>query len=120
MQYMLFIHSDESLAEATEEETAAMVARYSAVSEAMRVAGVLVASERLRPSATSAVVRVDGDELLVTDGPFAETKEAIGGFYLIDVAGRDEAIAWARKLPAAEYGAVEVRPIWDMADRGDA
>jgi len=73
-------------------------------------AGVLRGGLRLAPSATATSVRRDGDELLVTDGPFAETKEILGGFMLIDCADLDAALAWARRCPIAKIGTVEVRP----------
>ena len=75
--------------------------------------GALVGGERLRPTMTATTVRVRDGETLTTDGPFAETKEQFGGYYLIDVKDLDDAIHWASKIPTALYGSVEVRPIWE-------
>ena len=80
----------------------------------MGARGVLQGGERLRPTTDATTVRVSGGEVLVSDGPFAETKEQMGGFYLVDCKDLDEAIEIASKLPAAQHGTVEVRPIWDM------
>jgi len=73
-------------------------------------------SERLQPASTATTVRVRGGKTATTDGPFAETKEAVGGYYEIDVKNLDEAIAWAAKIPTAEYGSIEIRPIWEPED----
>lgn len=117
MRYLLLIHADEAKDEAlSEEETLELIGRYRAVMTEAEQAGVYLASDRLRPVATATTVRRKDGELLVTDGPFAETKEQLGGFYIIDVDHLDDAIQWAARLPAAEYGCVEVRPVWDMSD----
>jgi len=76
--------------------------------------GVVRGGERLRPSADATTVRVRNDEVLTSDGPFAETKEIVGGFNIIDCNDLDEAIELAAKHPAARFGAVEVRPIWEL------
>ena len=81
--------------------------------------GVHVAGHRLRPVSSATTVRVRGEQALVTDGPFAETKEQFGGYFLIDVESLDEALDWARRVPAAEYGCVEVRPVWFHPEHGE-
>jgi hypothetical protein len=112
VQYLLLIHDDErnwpSLAE---DERSSVVAEYLALTESMRERGAFLGANRLAPVATASTVRVrDGDEV-VTDGPFAETKEQLGGYYLIDVETLDEALEWAGRIPTARRGSVEVRPV---------
>ncbi len=119
MKYLLLIHADEKLDEAmTEAEMGEIVGEYMKVAEELEADGRLVASERLRPAATATTLRERDGELLVTDGPFAETKEQLGGFYIVDVADLDAAIAVARRFPSVRYGSVEVRPIWEMSEDG--
>ena len=114
MRYALLICTDESaLAAASPEETAAMMDAYAAFGTEMTARGVLQGGERLRPTADATTVRTSGGEVLVSDGPFAETKEQMGGFYLVDCKDLDEAIEIASKVPAAAHGTVEVRPIWE-------
>src|SRR5262249_34160539 len=80
----------------------------------LRAQGKWITCERLRPSDEAVTIQMDGDRYVVSDGPFAETKEVMGGYYLINCASRDEAIAWAKRLPLATgRSLVEVRPIWD-------
>jgi hypothetical protein len=81
-------------------------------------AGAHIAGEGLQPSATATTVRRDGDERIVTDGPFAETKEQVGGFYLIDVANLDEALEWAKKVPIGDGQSTEVRPVMNYSEVG--
>ena len=115
MQYLLMIYGEERKFETlTQEQGAQMVAAYMAYSEALREAKVLVGSNRLKPTTLATTVRVSGQDTKVLDGPFAETKEQLGGYYLIDVANLDAALDWAKRCPAARTGAVEVRPIWTM------
>ena len=112
MQYMLLIYGDENGGGAgTEEEQQAEMAKWFAYTEEMRSAGVMKAGDALQPTATATSVRDEGGEALVTDGPFAETKEQRGGFYILDVADLDEAIKWAHKCPGARTGTIELRPI---------
>ena len=114
MRYLLLIHSNESrLAEMTPEEGGEMMAGYERFTIALEKAGVLQGSDRLQPTATATTVRVRNGQTLNTDGPFAETKEQLGGYYLIDVENLDEAIRWAAQIPSAKDGSVEVRPIWE-------
>ncbi len=112
MEYMLLIYSDErAWASLPDDERNAIIGEYFALTEEMRDRGVYVTGAPLRPTTTADTVRVRDDELLVTDGPFAETKEQLGGYFLVDVESDDEARAWAAKIPAARYGSVEVRPV---------
>ncbi len=115
MQYLLLIYGNEQAMEnATPEQTSGMVAAYMAYTQALRDAGVLAGSNRLKPTATATTLRPADGQTKVLDGPYAETKEQLGGYYLIDVPDLDAALAWAKRCPAAQHGAVEVRPIWAM------
>jgi hypothetical protein len=115
MQYMLLIYSDEaamaSVPESTIKET---MAAYMAYSQDLVQSGALVAGERLRPGSTATTVRTEGGKTQVLDGPYAETKEQLGGYYLIEAPDLDAALSWAKRCPGALHGAVEVRPIWTM------
>jgi hypothetical protein len=114
MRYMLMICTDESaVAAASSEEVSAVEAEFGVFGEEMGRRGVLLGSDRLRPTTDSTTVRVRDGEVLVADGPFAETKEQVGGYCLVDCKDLDEAIEVASKIPAARYGTVEVRPIWE-------
>jgi hypothetical protein len=88
------------------------VAAYVAYTEALKKAGVLAGSNRLQPTTAATTVRLANGKSQVLDGPYADSKEQLGGYYLIDVADLDAAISWAARCPAAAHGAVEVRPIW--------
>jgi hypothetical protein len=112
MQYLLLINDDESVwGSLPEDELNAMYAEYGRYSEELTSRGVLVGANQLQPTSTATTVSVRDGETIVTDGPFAETKEVLGGYYLIDVETLDEALEWAAKLPSARYGHIEVRPI---------
>jgi hypothetical protein len=114
MRYALLICTDENaLAAASPAATAAMLAAYDVFNQEMGARGVLRGGERLRPTTDATTVRVQEGGVVVSDGPFAETKEQIGGFYLVDCKDLDEAIEVASKIPAASHGTVEVRPIWE-------
>jgi hypothetical protein len=115
MRYMFLLFADESTFErlsAKEREEA--VASYAAFTKALTKAEVLVASNRLRPANTATTVRANGHDFKVMDGPFAESKEELGGFYLIDVPDLDAALKWAKQCPGARHGVIEVRPVWQM------
>ncbi len=115
MQYLLLIYSDEAaMAAASEAQKGQMTAAYGAYTEAMAKAGVLVAGNRLRPASTATTVRSPGGNTQVLDGPYAETKEQLGGYYIIEAPDLDAALSWAEKCPGATGGAIEVRPIWPM------
>jgi hypothetical protein len=112
MQYMLLIYDDPAAWGAmSEEDTRAIMGEYFAYTEELRAAGAFVAGDALQPTTTATSVRVRGDETLTTDGPFAETKEALGGYYVIDVETLDEALEWAARIPSARIGTIEVRPV---------
>jgi len=115
MQYMLLIYTNEAgMQAAPQEAITQMSAAYASYTEAMVKAGVLKAGDRLRPSADATTVRVNGGKSQVLDGPYADTKEQLGGYYLIDVPDLDAALSWAARCPGASTGALEVRPIWPM------
>ena len=115
MQYLLAIYGDESVwGRMTPEQQQQGGAAYMAYTEALKAANVLVSSNRLRPSATATTLRTSNGKLQVLDGPFAESKEQLGGYYLIDVPDLDAAMQWAGRCPAAQHGIVEVRAIWAM------
>ena len=115
MRYMLMICADEDALQAqSPQEEATMLGGYAAFGEERERRGVLRDGNRLRPTADATTVRVRSDEVLAADGPFAETKEQIGGYYVVECQDLDEAIEVATKIPAARHGAVEVRPIWEM------
>ena len=111
MQYALLIYDNpETWAGMSEDEQNAIMGEYFAYTEELRKAGAHVAGEALHPIDTAKSVRIRDGEELVTDGPFAETKELFGGFYLIDVDSEEEALRWAAKIPSARFGTIEVRP----------
>jgi hypothetical protein len=110
MQYMLLIYTPAE-GGPSPDELQAEYPRWMQYTQDLRESGVLVAGDALQGTDTATAVRVRDDETLVTDGPFAETKELLGGYYLIDVPDLDTALAWAAKIPSVGYGSVEVRPI---------
>jgi hypothetical protein len=112
VKYMAIIFNDEAFyANATPEEIGAVFAAHGEFGEAARAAGVFVDGDGLQPVATATTVRVRDGERLLTDGPYAETKEQLGGFYMLECKDLDEALAWAARIPEAKMGAVEVRPV---------
>jgi hypothetical protein len=114
MRYMLLICSDKTAPPMTPAEGQAMVQAHVRFGDALRAAGKMVLGDRLRPDSDGARVRLKGGQAQVTDGPFTETKEALGGYYLIECDTKDEAVEWAKKLAMREGAYVEVRPIWHM------
>jgi len=115
MQYLMMIHVDEAaMAAARQSDAQAIMAAYGAYTEAMRQAGVWLGGERLHPAANGAIVRNKAGKTSVVNGPYAEAREQLGGYYKIEAADLDAAIAWAARCPGAATGAVEVRPIWPM------
>jgi hypothetical protein len=115
MHYLLLIYTNEAAMDAASEaDTGQMLAAYGAYSEAMAKAGAMVSGNRLRPSANATTVRTKDGKTEVLDGPYAETKEQLGGYYLIEAPDLDAALAWAEKCPGAQAGVVEVRPVWAM------
>ncbi len=116
MQYVILIYSDEKAgANATKEEIDAWMGEYWAYTDAMQKAGAYKGGEALQPTATATTVRVKDGKKVTTHGPFAETKEQLGGYYLVDCKNLDEAIDWAAKCPGARVGSIEVRPIMDFS-----
>ncbi len=113
MQYLLMLYSDESMwGKMTTEQQQQGFAAYMAYTEALRAAGALAGSNRLQPVATATTVRTANGKTQVLDGPYADSKEQLGGYYLIDVPDLDAALAWAAKCPGAQHGIVEVRAVW--------
>ena len=115
MKYMLLMYADESKVPQTPEEQQAIApAVWYALMKEMAAAGVLVSNNGLAPVPDATTVRVRDGKTLTTDGPFAETHEQLGGFFLLDCKDLDEAIRWAAKIPHAKYGSIEIRPQWDQ------
>lgn len=113
MKYMLLLFSSEAAqAAASKADTEQMHAAYGAYTQALIKAGAMAGGERLRPINTATTVRVDNGKTKVVNGPYAETKEQLGGYFLIDVPDLDAALAWAARCPGAAHGTMEVRPIW--------
>jgi len=111
MKYMLTIHTDPAGYEnASRDDLDAELKGYEALSKELRESGAFVAGEGLQLD-TATTVSVKNGERLVTDGPFAETREQLGGFFLLDCKDLDEAISWASKIPGARHGKIEVRPV---------
>jgi hypothetical protein len=112
MQYALLIYGDQNGRESmSEEERGQVFQAYGAFTQELQASGAMKGGEALQPTQTATTVRVRDDETLTTDGPFAETKEQLGGFYLIEAGSLDDAIEWAAKIPGAKHGSVEVRPL---------
>src|SRR5215470_11514102 len=115
MQYLLMIYRNEAnMLAASKETNERTMAAYAAYTEAMKKAGVYVGGNRLQPTTTATTVRNPNGKASVLDGPFAETKEQLGGYYLIDAPDLDAALSWAARCPGAAHGSIEVRPIWEM------
>ena len=115
MQYLLALYVDESSwGRMTPEQQQQGTAAYMAYTEALKEAGALKNSNRLQPSASATTLRTTNGKTQVLDGPFADSKEQLAGYYLIDVPDLDAALSWAGRCPAAQHGVVEVRAIWAM------
>jgi hypothetical protein len=116
MRYIALIYSQEMdpSAPPSEEEMQAIMEAYTAFTTEARESGAMLAGDALEASSTATCVRVEGGDKIVTDGPFAETKEQLGGFYIFDCKNLDEAIEWAAKIPGANHGTIEVRPIMEF------
>ena len=115
MQYLLLIYGNESaMRGATKEASSQMMSAYTAYTEAMKKAGVLAGSNRLRPTGDATTVRAPNGKKSVLNGPFAETKEQLGGYYLIEAPDLDAALSWAKRCPGSQHGSIEVRPVWQM------
>ena len=119
MQYILLIYGSEEVWEArTEEQLQELHAGYRKLGDDLRTHGKLTAGDELAPTSTATTVQVRNGDTIVTDGPFAETKEVLGGFYLIEAESLDEAIDWAGRIPSARTGTIEVRPVVDRSGNG--
>jgi len=114
MRYLLLIYTEERTEATPQEDIAAEMEGYNAFGDEIRNRGLFEAGEALHPTAAATTVRVRDGQTVTTDGPFAETKEALGGFYLINAKDLDEAIEVAAKIPGAKHGSIEVRPIFDF------
>jgi hypothetical protein len=112
MQYLLLIYGDENGWQTmSQEEGRQVMEAYGTYTQELERSGAMVGGNALQPTQTATTVRVRNDETLTTDGPFAETKEQLGGYYLVDVGSLDEALEWAAKIPGARHGSIEVRPV---------
>lgn len=115
MKYMLLIYGNEAgMQSASKADMDQMLAAYGSYVEAIKKAGVDAGMDRLQRSTTATTVRTIDGKTKVLNGPYAETKEQLGGYFIIDVPDLDAALAWAKRCPGAAHGAVEVRPIWSM------
>ena len=115
MQYLVLIYSEEPASPPPPDAIAQIGAQYGKYTAMLRERGAFVGGEELQPTSTATTVRVRDGRTLITDGPFAETKEALGGFYLIEATDLDAAIALAGQCPGAQWGSIEVRPINDQS-----
>ena len=115
MQYLILIYSEEQATPPDPAQIGAVMEEYNAYSQMLRDRGAFVGGEALQPTATATTVRIRDGQTMTTDGPFAETKEALGGFYLVEAADLDEALALAAACPGAKWGSIEVRPIVDFS-----
>ena len=126
MQYLLLIYGDEraqeeAMAHVSEADQAAEMKAWFDYTDWLVEKGWMRAGDALQPTATATSVRAPGGgDVVVTDGPFAETKEQLGGYYLLDVANLDEAIEAAGRCPGARYGTIELRPVMELPERSDA
>jgi hypothetical protein len=114
MQYALLIYTPEPSGDVPEDVMAAELDGYAAFTKHIVDRGVMKGGEALEPTATATTVRVQDGRTVTTDGPFAETKETLGGFYLVEAADLDEAIAYAAMIPGAKFGCIEVRPVFQL------
>jgi hypothetical protein len=119
MQYALLIYTEETPGAVPEDVMASELEDYNRFTEDIQARGILRAGEALHPSGAATTVRVRDGRTLTTDGPFAETKEVLGGLYLVDATDLDEAIELAARIPGARHGSVEVRPVWEFAGAAD-
>lgn len=112
MQFIALIHNDEaSWQELSDEERSEIYTGYMSLSQDAQAAGVMVDGSELAPTSAATTVRVREAQTLVTDGPYADVKEALGGYFIFECPSMDEAVDWAARIPAAAQGAIEVRPI---------
>ena len=119
MRYLLLIYTEQQLEPPTEDAAAAMSDAYTAFGEEIKDRGLLLAGEALTATSSATTVQVRDGQTVTTDGPYAETKEALGGFYLIDARDLDEAIEVAAKIPGAKIGSIEIRPIFEFGSAAE-
>ena len=113
MKYLLLMYADESIGSKwSQEEMQASAKTWAEFVREISGGGALVSMSGVAPGTSATTVRVRNDKTMITDGPFAETHEQLGGYFLIDCKDLDEAIRWAEKIPTAKYGSIEVRPLW--------
>ena len=119
MEYLALIYTDEAAWESLQpDDRAGAYERYAVFAREARAAGVLVGGDELGGTPDATTVRIRGAQVAVTDGPYAEVKEALGGFVVLECPSLDDAVAWASRIPAAEHGAVEVRPVHVDSEEG--
>ncbi|HVB89708.1 MAG TPA: YciI family protein [Beijerinckiaceae bacterium] len=115
MKYLLLIYGDEkAVLSASKAQVEKMMSAYAAYTETMKKAGVYMGGERLRPTNSATTVRMRESKTQALDGPYAETKEQLGGYFMIEASDLDAALLWAARCPGAAHGSIEVRPIWSM------
>jgi hypothetical protein len=120
MHYLLLIYTEEPAQAVPEEMMAEEMGAYVKYGEWLTAKGYFKGGEALQPTPTATTVRVRDGRTVTTDGPYAETKEQLGGYYLVDCPSLDEAIEAAARIPGAVHGAIEVRPIWDFTSQAPA
>jgi hypothetical protein len=115
MKYMMLIYRSETVFQgASKSDVEQVMAAYGAYTQALQKAGVMAAGDRLQRAAATTTVRIANGKTEVLDGPYADTKEQLGGYYILDVPDLDAALTWASRCPGASHGTVELRPIWAM------
>ncbi len=113
MKYLLLMYADEAIgANYTKEEQQAAAKTWAEFRKELAASGALLSSNGVLPGANPTTVRVREGKSLITDGPFAETHEQLGGYFLLECPDLDEAIRWAEKVPTAQFGSIEIRPLW--------
>jgi hypothetical protein len=113
MKYLLLMYADPAIGENwSEQEREDAAKTWAAFRKEIGKSGALVSSNGVAPESSATTVRVRDERTLITDGPFAETHEQLGGYFLIECSDLDEAIRWAERIPTAEYGSIEIRPLW--------
>ena len=115
MRYMLLIYTGEGAGpEPNSDEAAAEMQEWFAYTEALQEAGVLIGGDPLLPGSSAVTVRTRDGVTETTDGPFAETKEVLGGYYMVEVDSMEEAVGWGEKIPSVRYGSIEVRQVLEL------
>jgi hypothetical protein len=119
MQYLLMVYvNEEGFQKLSKAEQDAGVAAYTAYFQALKNSGTIVGLNRLQPSSAATTLRITDGKTQVLDGPYADSKEQLGGYFLLDVPDLDAALSWAARCPGASHGAIEIRPIWEMRPGG--